>query len=71
MNVFNNFKESASTAAIHKLVHGSDSNDLPSVDMPDIVPMPTDGVEYTSYTSDQVKKLMDSVTSLIYHRVKM
>ncbi|GFO25145.1 dynein beta chain, ciliary-like, partial [Plakobranchus ocellatus] len=64
-------EESVSTGAVNKLVHGSDSDELPTIEMPEVTPLPSEGVDYTSYTSAKVKVLMDSVTSLVYHRIKM
>ncbi|XP_055866060.1 uncharacterized protein LOC106055129 isoform X2 [Biomphalaria glabrata] len=62
---------SISTGAIQKLVHGSESDDLPPIEMPDTVSLPSVGVEYSSYTDIKVQQLMDSMTGLIYHRIKM
>ena len=33
--------ESVSTGAVHKLVHGSDSDELPSIELPDTAPLPS------------------------------
>ncbi|KAK7479595.1 hypothetical protein BaRGS_00029144 [Batillaria attramentaria] len=61
---------SASTGAAHKLVYGSESEELPSVELPDTITLPTQGVEYTSLSVNRIKQLMDSVTSLVFHRIR-
>ncbi|XP_076457719.1 uncharacterized protein LOC143291635 isoform X3 [Babylonia areolata] len=61
---------SASTGAAHKLIHGSDSEDLPPVELPDTAQLPTPEVEYTSLPIPNIKQLMESVMMLVFHRVK-
>ncbi|XP_070202269.1 uncharacterized protein [Littorina saxatilis] len=61
---------SASTGAAHKLIHGSDSEELPPVELPDTVQLPSPDVEYSSLPIPRIKQLMDSVMTLAFHRVK-
>nr|KAG5702033.1 hypothetical protein BaRGS_015768 [Batillaria attramentaria] len=44
--------------------------ELPSVELPDTITLPTQGVEYTSLSVNRIKQLMDSVTSLVFHRIR-
>ena len=69
-NLFPVESTSASTGAAHKLIHGSDSEELPPVELPDTVQLPTPGVEYSSLTVTRLKQLMDSVMTLVFHRIK-
>jgi hypothetical protein len=51
-------------------MHGSESEELPPVELPDTVQLPTEGVEYSSLPIERIKQLMDSVVTLVFHRVK-
>ncbi|XP_071095883.1 uncharacterized protein [Haliotis cracherodii] len=64
-------ESTASTGAAQKFVEGSESDDLPPLELPDTVPLPSEGVEYTALSVNRVKQLMDILTSLVYHRVKL
>nr|KAG5694047.1 hypothetical protein BaRGS_025626 [Batillaria attramentaria] len=39
-------------------------------ELPDTITLPTQGVEYTSLSVNRIKQLMDSVTSLVFHRIR-
>ena len=43
---------------------------LPPIDMPDVPELPSQGVEYNSLSANQVKQVMDKLTSNVYHKVK-
>lgn len=60
---------SISTGAAHKVAYGSESEELPTVELPDTIQLPTPGVEYASLSANRIKQLMDSITSLIFHRL--
>ncbi|XP_069115919.1 uncharacterized protein [Argopecten irradians] len=62
--------ESASTAAAQKLIAGSESEDLPPLEIPETTTLPSEGVEYDNLSANQIKKIMDGLTGLVYRRVR-
>ncbi|XP_056010102.1 uncharacterized protein LOC125667097 [Ostrea edulis] len=62
--------DSASTAAAQKLLEGSESDELPPLDIPDPVPLPTEGIKYESLSANQIKQVMDKMTGLVYRRIR-
>lgn len=62
--------DSASTAAAQKLLEGSESEELPPLDIPETVPLPTEGVKYESLSANQIKQVMDKMTGLVYRRIR-
>lgn len=62
--------DSASTAAAQKLLEGSESDELPPLEIPETVPLPTEGVKYESLSANQIKQVMDKITGLVYRRIR-
>eukprot|EP00105_Crassostrea_gigas_P044993 XP_019929141.1 PREDICTED: dynein beta chain, ciliary isoform X4 [Crassostrea gigas] len=62
--------DSASTAAAQKLLEGSESDELPPLEIPETVPLPTEGVKYESLSANQIKQAMDKMTGLVYRRIR-
>lgn len=62
--------DSASTAAAQKLLEGSESDELPPLEIPETVPLPTEGVKYESLSANQIKQVMDKLTGLVYRRIR-
>lgn len=62
--------DSASTAAAQKLLEGSESDELPPLEIPETVPLPTEGVKYESLSANQIKQVMDKMTGLVYRRIR-
>ena len=67
---FSFFIESASTTAANRLVAGSESEELPSLELPQTASLPSEGVEYSNFQANQIKQLMDKLTGLIYRRIR-
>lgn len=62
--------ESASTGAAQQLVGEKESEDLPPLELPETIPLPSDGVEYRSLSANQIKQMMDKLTGLVYRRIR-
>ena len=62
--------ESASTAAAQRLVAGTESEELPPLELPQTAQLPSEGVEYSSFSANQIKQLMDKLTGLVYRRIR-
>ncbi|XP_052060514.1 uncharacterized protein LOC127700861 isoform X4 [Mytilus californianus] len=62
--------DSASTAAAQKLIAGTESEELPPLEIPETVPLPSEGLEYSSLSANQIKQVMDKLTGLVYRRIR-
>ncbi|KAK6172547.1 hypothetical protein SNE40_016179 [Patella caerulea] len=62
--------DSVTSTLARKLIATTESDDLPPLDIPDTERLPTEGVQYSSLSINQIKQMMDALTSLVYHRVK-
>ncbi|XP_053409232.1 uncharacterized protein LOC123561373 isoform X4 [Mercenaria mercenaria] len=63
-------EESASTSAAQRLVAGTESEELPALELPQTAALPSEGVEYSSFSANQIKQLMDKLTGLVYRRIR-
>lgn len=62
--------ESASTSAAQRLVAGTQSEELPALELPVTATLPSEGVDYSSFSANQIKQLMDKLTGLVYRRIR-
>ncbi|KAK3108743.1 hypothetical protein FSP39_014630 [Pinctada imbricata] len=62
--------DSASTGAAQKLLDGSESDELPPLEIPETAALPTEGVEYSNLSANQIKQVMDKLTGLVYRRIR-
>ena len=62
--------DSASTGAAQKFLEGSDSEELPALEIPETATLPSEGVEYSNLSTNQIKQVMDKLTGLVYRRIR-
>ncbi|KAJ8316357.1 hypothetical protein KUTeg_006371 [Tegillarca granosa] len=62
--------ESASTSAANKLIAGEESEELPPLELPETATLPSEGVQYSSLSANQIKQVMDKLTGLVYRRIR-
>ncbi|XP_052258855.1 uncharacterized protein LOC127863384 isoform X2 [Dreissena polymorpha] len=63
-------EESVSTGAARKLIAGTESEELPALELPQTAPLPSEGVEYSNFSANTIKQLMDKLTGLVYRRIR-
>lgn len=61
--------ESITTSQAQKLVVSEETFELPSIEVPEVAALPTEGVDYSSLSAIKIKQLVDRLTSLVYHRI--
>lgn len=68
--LFLSIGDSASTAAAQKLIAGTESEELPPLEIPETVSLPSEGIEYSALSANQIKQVMDKLTGLVYRRIR-
>jgi len=67
---FDSITESVSTTAAQKLIAGTESEELPALELPQTATLPSEGVEYSNFSANIIKQLMDKLTGLVYRRIR-
>lgn len=52
------------------MIAGTESEELPPLEIPETVSLPSEGVEYSALSANQIKQVMDKLTGLVYRRIR-